>query len=293
MSDTEITNEESSESPEIDSLLGSGGETTPEPQEVDSSWRDGLSEEYVPTWERFKDINGAAKSYAEMRKQLDSRLKLPGDDSTDDDWSDFYNKSGRPDNVEGYEYKSSEDMPEDVPWDEDKAQGMLQMAHDLGLSKRQTNKFMKRMEASAVDVYNQIKASNNDSKKAEMEASITALKEELGGGYQEFLGNSNWALENFADAKTKQAIKDNLGNNLGVIKMFGEIGKQLRPKEGVETSGSEMVVDSSGLSEASQIRSDPNHRYYEAYRNEKHPQYKEARDYVFQLYNRAYRNAKR
>ena len=268
----------------FDALLGEElNETTPEPEETNAEWKTGLKEEYSKNFEKYNDINGFAKSYVDMQKGFNERVKIPDEESTNEDWNNFYTKSGRPDKWEEYGYERSEDMPSEIPFGEDQAQDALQMAHELGLSKRQTTQFMKRMEASATDSWERQTENKDYQAKEQMDETLRQIKDEYGGGYKSFLSNSNWALKEFADESTVKWIHDNAGNNLGLLKMFEKIAKSTKPAEGVETSGG-VPSDDSAMEEVRSIRSDPNHKYYEAYKDSMNPRHAEAHQHVRKLY---------
>ncbi len=279
-----MSEEATTEETGADSLFDLGGET--EEKEIDTSWKDGIADEYKSNFEKFNDLNGFAKSYTEMQKEFGSRVKVPGDDAGEDAVEDFYKKVGRPETIDGYGYKPSEDIPKEVGWNEDKVNANLKLAHELGMNKRQANKFMRQMEAREVDSFTEAKEKKNVDRKAEMEAALGKIKEEYGGGYKEVLAASNWALNEFADKETQAFIKEHGANNVGLIKMLNGIAKLTMPKEGIEKSGEGTTPSESGLKEAKAIRTDPSHKYYKAYTDPQDPKYREAQDYMKSLYKR-------
>ncbi len=289
MSDEETTVEETVEA-SSDSLLEVDSESSVEEsnEPVNESWKEGLKDEYKKSFEKFRDINGVAKSYNNMQRGFDSRLKVPDEDASDDEWNEYYTKQGRPDTHEGYEYKASEDMPEDVPWDEAKASEMLKLAHKIGLTKRQTNKLMKEIEASAVDIWEKAQESQTSNRIEEMEATREQIREDLGGGYKKFLSDASWALSHYADKDTANLIREVAGNNYGLMKMFAKIAKQNRPKEGVESSGADTTPTPNAVNEINAIRRDTSHQDHEAWRDRNHPKHREVQDRMRKLYAEVY-----
>jgi hypothetical protein len=51
----------------------------------------------------FRDVNGLAKSYAELNKMLGSRVALPGENATEEELNRFYSKLGRPESPDKYD----------------------------------------------------------------------------------------------------------------------------------------------------------------------------------------------
>tara|TARA_B100000686_G_C16707843_1_gene927374 strand:- start:476 stop:1351 length:876 start_codon:yes stop_codon:yes gene_type:complete len=284
MAEEETVENEPVDSNEPSSLLG-GREEVESEAEVNTEWKEGLSEEYKATFDRFKDLNSVAKSYGELRKELGDRIKIPTDDSTDEERAEFYKKMGRPDSWEGYEYKPSDGMPSDINWDKDKTSKMLKTAHDIGLSKDQAIKYMKRMEAEAVEGYENVKVNRERDRSQEMEKARASIKDEYGGAYMNVLSNANWALKEFADENTARFIQDSAGNNTGVLKMFHKIAEMTRPKESLERSGSgTSSMDSTVMDEIKAIRTDTSHKFHKAYKDRNDPGHKEAHAYVNKLY---------
>ena len=91
----------------------------------DFQGRDGLSE-------KFDSVAGLAKSYQELQGQLGSSARVPGEDASPEDWTDFYSKMGAPENHEGYE------VPDGAS-DSTKSQLMYlrEEAHKAGITTKQ------------------------------------------------------------------------------------------------------------------------------------------------------------
>ncbi|QDP59044.1 MAG: hypothetical protein Unbinned6242contig1001_12 [Prokaryotic dsDNA virus sp.] len=289
MSEEETVVEETVET-SSDSLLEVDSESSVEEsnEPINESWKEGLKDEYKKSFDKFKDINGFAKSYNDMQRGFGDRLKVPDENASDEEWSEHYKKLGRPDKPEDYEYKRSEDMPEDVPWDESKASEMLKVCHRIGLTKKQTSKFMKEVEASAVEVWEKAQEANTSNRVEEMETTLDQIKQDLGGGYKKFLADSSWSLNHYADKDTANYIRDIAGNNYGVMKMFAKIAKDNRPKEGVESSGADTTPVPHGRNEIDAIRNDPNHKDHEAWRDRNHPKHREVNAKMNKLYAEMY-----
>lgn len=93
------------------------------------------------SWLTKKGLNdpaAIAKAAYEQEKMLGNRIAIPGDDATDEERNAFYAKLGRPETPEGYELKVPENLPENLPYDGERADRFKAEAHKLGLSAAQT-----------------------------------------------------------------------------------------------------------------------------------------------------------
>ena len=67
-----------------------------------SDWLDSIEESLKtePSLSDIKDVNSLAKSYVHAQKMIGAdKIVMPNDKSTDDEWNDFYEKLGRPENM--------------------------------------------------------------------------------------------------------------------------------------------------------------------------------------------------
>ncbi len=103
-------------------------------------WLAGLSEENRSLVEAKKwdsDPNALVKGYREVEAHAKSALVPPGDDASQDDWSAFYDRLGRPEKPEGYEFRLPEGVPEDMPYDDTLKAQFQTWSHQAGLTPRQ------------------------------------------------------------------------------------------------------------------------------------------------------------
>lgn len=83
-------------------------------------------------------------SYRELTSKLGSTLNPPGEDATDEEWGKFYDRLGRPEKADGYEFNMPEDLNEDFAYDEDSANLFKEWAFDAGLTPRQSQQIHDR-----------------------------------------------------------------------------------------------------------------------------------------------------
>lgn len=87
-----------------------------------------------------KSLRDAANLAHEQSKLLGNAIRVPGEKATDEERAAFLNKLGRPEKPDGYEFKVPEKLPENLPYDAERAKGFKQLAHDLGLTAAQAGR---------------------------------------------------------------------------------------------------------------------------------------------------------
>lgn len=86
----------------------------------------------------FTDVSAVVKSAREGEKLIGSSIRVPGKDATQEERDAFFNKLGRPEKAEGYEYTPPKELPEGLPYDGEKANAFKALSHKLGLTKDQS-----------------------------------------------------------------------------------------------------------------------------------------------------------
>ncbi len=110
------------------------GQATSEAVTTEFNFRDHIDETLRddPSLSTYKDLNGMAKSLINAQKMIGAdKIAIPGSWATDEDWSQVYDKLGRPVASDGYNIETNEVMTEnDVGWFQD-------VAHKVGLNTNQ------------------------------------------------------------------------------------------------------------------------------------------------------------
>lgn len=86
----------------------------------------------------YADVSALAKGALEGEKLIGSSVRVPGKDATQEERDAFFNKLGRPEKAEGYEYTPPKELPEGLPYDGEKANAFKALSHKLGLTKDQS-----------------------------------------------------------------------------------------------------------------------------------------------------------
>ena len=179
--------------------------------ETTSPW---FSDENKEVVERcgWKTADDAIKGYRGLEKDYSGRVKMPSPESSAEEIRAFYQKTGCPENPEGYEIK---DVPEGVPRDEGIENAMKQIAYDGGVSKQAFENIVK-------GYYDKITADMQ----AGREAGEKTLREEFGDKYDAEIATAQRFCATCSDEFKELLEKTGLGNNPIFVKEFAVKGKQ-------------------------------------------------------------------
>ena len=234
------------------------------------------------TLSKFKDVGSLGNSYVELQKLVGSRVKVPTDDSTEEDVNSFYNQIGRPESPEKY----SIDLPSDS-YPQDVIQSFLKEAHASGLTNKQAQ--------SAINFYNTIETDGKINSDAAMQQAKvdaeSALKKEWGQAeYAKELAVSRRAFNRFADDDLKAFVNETgVTNNVAMIKFLNRIGKAFsEPDMAGSGKDSGSIDGDSAKIEISAMLKDKTHKYNEALFDNTHPKHAEAMSYRDHLYDIVY-----
>ena len=157
--------------------------------------------------------DAAINSYRELEKMSSGRVKMPTPESSAEEIRAFYQKTGCPENPEGYEVKTSEAAEQFR--DEGVENAMKVIAHEQGVSKQAfeaiMGKYYDKMETDLAAGY---------------EAGEKELREVYGADYDTEMK----IAQRFCDTCSPEFIdlmkRTGLGNNPIIIKEFNIKGKQ-------------------------------------------------------------------
>jgi len=186
---------------------GTQTETTP------TAWYGEESKKIVET-KGWKTPDDVIKGYTELEKTVGGRVKMPTPESSAEEIRAFYQKTGCPENPDGYEIIVPEEMA--GMRDEGIESVIKQIAYDQGVSKQ-------AFESIVRGYYEKVNADLIASR----EAGEKALKEELGDKYDTEVG----IAQRFCKEACSQEFRDllessGLGNNPVFVKEFIGLGKK-------------------------------------------------------------------
>ncbi len=163
----------------------------------------------------WKTADDALKSYTELEKTFSGRTKMPTPESSAEEIRAFYQKTGCPENPEGYEVGGlPEDMPEFLR-DEGVEKAMAKIAYDQGVSKQAFESIVKGFYEKA---------------NADLRASKTqgeqSLREQHQDKYNEVLNGANRFFDSCSEEFCALVKATGLANHPVFINEFNTKGKQ-------------------------------------------------------------------
>jgi len=183
-----------------------------EPSTTTEQW---YGDEYkeVVAKKGWKAPTDALKSYVELEKTFSGRVKMPTPESSAEEIRQFYQKTGCPENPDGYEIQ----VPEEVAALRDEAaeSELRKVAHEMDVSKQ-------AFEAIVGKYYGQMA---NQMVQSRVQGE-TALKEEFGDKYDENVKIAQRFAGNCSEEFRELMEKTGMGNNPIIIKEFINLGKK-------------------------------------------------------------------
>lgn len=227
MAEQDAASPESQDNSSID-ISNVDNNASPEPQDnstTETSWLNDLSDEYRthPKISQFKSVEDMAKSYMNMEKSFGNRVPMPSEDWDESQYNDFYNKLGRPESPDGYEFGKAEGLPEDFEINEQFMKDFANTAHQSGMTKAQAQKAWNMLQQktyesqkNAYDSYQQSLKERND-----------ALKQEWGGEYDSNIAAAKKLMNLAGEEWIEYLKKSGLGQEPEFIKVSAKLGKMI------------------------------------------------------------------
>lgn len=202
-----------------------------------SDWREMLSDDELKEHPSIQDLqtpDDVVKKLVNAEKKIGrDKLAIPGENATEDEWDEFYQKLGRPEKPDEYELPQ-EGLPEDFEPNEEFLNVMQQEAHEAGLSKQQFAKIARRIINANVEHQQKQQQQQQEQK----EQQLTALKKEWGEAFDQNVGLAKEAVERIGGDELKQALNQTgLGDNPALVKAFAEVGKFVKQDEVIGEGG--------------------------------------------------------
>ena len=195
-------------------MVGEGGAFS-------ENWKQGLSEDLRgdTTLASLTDVNQMAKMLVHSQRMMGKdKIVLPNENSSDDDWNEFYTKSGRPETFDKYDINTDgipADLKEMVEGDMD---WYKETSFKHGLSEKQSqalfNDFQEHNTAKVADM--------RAMQASQQQAKLDGLKTEWGAEYEKNAQLANQALT--ASGMREELLEAGLGDNPTVIKLLNHYG---------------------------------------------------------------------
>jgi len=219
---------------------------------VSKDWRQFVSEEngtHAST-ASMQSLDDLAKSFIHGQQLIGKKgLLQPTEDSSEEDWNEYWTKLGRPGKPEEYEFEPVEGL-EDVDFKEIE-DAFRKEAHKSGMSKAQANtswKFFKETTKNGKDEL-------NTNYKTKYNTEWSALKNEWGNAYPEKIKKTQALLAKFGDENINKWIKSSgITKEATAVKFLSKIADSF--SEDKLESGSHIVgahTPSEALSKAKSL----------------------------------------
>jgi len=239
-----------------------------------------------PTFKPYqgKDISEVFKGYANASKLIGGdKIVIPaGKLDTDANWTQVWDKLGRPKDHTGYDIKlESGVMPEGTEIDPKIKEAFTKAAHVEGLLPKQAQGIFNVFAKYAADVQAQSKVDED----AAFEHATDTLRKELGteAKFKQFVGMSNQVVSLYAGSEDSAGrIIEKYGNDPDVIRLLGNIGKAM-DEDSLISGGKRFADGSDPQAKLLDIQQNKNNPLYEAYWSNTHPRHQYAVDEAYRL----------
>ena len=274
MDEQTVTTEQATPVEETSTFMGSeaGGDNL--------DWKSSLPEDIrnEPTLQNFKDIESLAKTVIHQQKQMGSRIPMPKDEN---EWGELYNKLGRPEAADKYEYQVNDEVKQ--YFDDDALNRFKEVAHANGLNNKQVQALID-YQAGELSETLKNEPSQLSAQKIETE---DYLKKEWGAEYDRNVRAAQRALQVYGDDEIMELMNTSAGNHPAVIRMFAKLGKEVTEDMAQNTANNRLAVSPlDAKMEIESVFNNQSHPYF----NAQHPEHKAAVERVRELHEKVYGN---
>lgn len=250
------------------------------------SWQEKL------TGDEYADLRGVASNYKDLptllkslkdnqaaaRQRLEGYVKLPGEESSEEDVTAFRSALGVPNDAENYDLAVPPSAPDGFEFDEAITTQLKETAHQLNLTPDQLNGLVAFQVQSEVDA---LQEETNQQRQWAMDQRAL-LESEFGNGINEKLHMAARAAETFG-LDPKNAIFA----EADMVRAFAKIGESLSEDKLIASEAMDNRL--SPESEADEIMFNENNPDHAPYRDAAHPRHKVVVEKVKDLMKQAYK----
>lgn len=255
---------------------GSGGAGVP--PENTPSFIETIPEGYreKPYMQNIKDMDGLLEQFDNAQGLLGKKA-LPTEDSTPEEWTEFYNKLGRPEDFNSYEFEDIE-MPEGLKRSEEAQAKVKELFHEVGLTPKQAKTLQSKYDQMMIESF---KASE-ESRGAELDKEFDSLADKVFGADKE---KALQTAKGLIDRYTPESMQDKvlgLGNNELIVlgSVLNGIQKEFISEDRLNdvTNAGEQGSKEAMLNKARELRKS------DAYKDPFHPNHEAVARQVNELY---------
>jgi len=259
-------------------------ETTPATEEetVDTvtmsadNWRDFLPDDIKDNASiaKYTDFGAFAKGHVNAVGMIGKdKFTLP---ETDEQFSDLYNRLGRPDDAEGYGLSVPESVDDEQKFDGDFEKTLMTTMHGLGLNGKQA-------QGISDLLYDTVTSSGSDGAAADeamRTEALTELRSEYGANVDSHIEVSMRIIRELGgDGASDKISKDDLLENPVLVKILSGIANKVLEDTGLD-GGNQGVTRTDVQTEITEAQAHP------AYMDKKHIEHKQQVEKVMALRNK-------
>lgn len=280
------------ETPPPASLLTTEAAAPPAPAKVEAPSAVITDSSKIPDWKttlpdeirndnslkHITDIASLAKSYVHAQRLVGTdKVALPSKHATDDDWSNFFTKIGKPKEIDQYEVKADEKL---VP--KETLSAFKEVAFKSNLLPKQAQAVLDWYKGHSEKTIQDMNAKSE----AEQQTEIHTLKQEWGGAFDAKLARAQLVIKEHADDETiKYLVDSGLGNNTKLIRLLAKVGEMYsEDKIRGEGADANALSPEDAMKQAQEIMMNTGHPY----NIKSHPNHKAAVDEVNKYFQMAY-----
>lgn len=244
-----------------------------------------LPEEYQtdPSFANFNTLGDLAKSYKNASSMIGADksqlVKIP----KDGDMSEVYNMLGRPESADKYQVEALNDEKFLSFVDKEKIDQFSAIAHEKGVSNEALNSML---EFYRNDINSSIESQQKQFQEA-LEVNKEAARKELGGAYEERIGQIDSLYNTYADEGFDKLLDSNphVFTDPAFIRFLGKIAPQFTEDgafSGRRSSAQSNMTPAEASMEIAKFES--NRENYNILRDKMHPRHNELKEYRSKLY---------
>lgn len=251
---------------------------TPPQAPAPQDWKAALAEDLrkEKSLETFKDVNGLAKSFVELRKTLGSAIKPPSENAAKEEWDTFYEKLGwEKDLAKVTAAVKGPILPQGIELKEEEVHNFAKAGHELRLSPKQIQ--------GVLDYYGNFVKNVVPDYKGDSEQAVKVLKDDWGLAIDRNMGVARRALLNDFPKETVEKIeKAGLANDIGFIKSMFERGKGLIEEGIIPEEIGQGIDNTSAQAKINEIEGDPKSPLYDK-SHPRHAEFVEKRNNLYRV----------
>lgn len=237
--------EEMTEGADVEETAATPEATDAAPAAEPATWLEGIEDEKVKNLAgRYTTPAAMANALYEANRELSQRVKMPGEDASDEDRAKFNKQMGVPESVDDYEIAAPEGVDAEVFASEEyqaPIKSIVADMHAAGASQGVVNAMLSKyfeLEMAGAAERNRLDVEH-------MQQAEADLRKEWGSSYDENVAFANDYLSKSPDL-VKLELRDGslLGSHPAFVRQMAEVGRMANEgqlKFGI--SGTEMATD--------------------------------------------------